>query len=167
MSGTSTEGMLGSWHFSFTVSDIDVSVAFYRDLLGLELIHQQEQDNDYTRSLVGFPDASLRIAQLAVPGQAVGVSGHHLELVEYVVPRGTPYGQGRNRPGAAHLAFCVTDAQATHERLTAAGVRFVSPPQAITAGVNTGGWTCYFLDPDDITLELVQPPPRVLELHPR
>jgi catechol 2,3-dioxygenase-like lactoylglutathione lyase family enzyme len=159
MSQPATQGMLGAWHFSFTVSDIDASVAFYRDLLGLELIHQQDQDNDYTRALVGFPDASLRIAQLAVPGQPVGISGHHLELVEYVVPRGAPYGQGRNRPGAAHLAFCVTDAPATHRRLSAAGVRFVSPPQAITSGVNTGGSTCYFLDPDDITLELVQPPP--------
>ncbi|MEV1179498.1 VOC family protein, partial [Nonomuraea sp. NPDC049784] len=39
-----------------------------------------------------------------------------------------------------------------------AGVRFVNPPEAITAGVNRGGYACYFLDPDDITLELVQPP---------
>jgi catechol 2,3-dioxygenase-like lactoylglutathione lyase family enzyme len=149
----------GTWHFSFTVADIEASVAFYRDLLGLELIHQQDQDNEYTRRLVGFPDASLRIAQLAVPGEPRGPSGHHLELVEYVVPRGAPYGPERNRPGASHLAFCVADAQAAYESLRAGGVRFVSPPQAITAGVNTGGFTCYFLDPDDITLELVQPPP--------
>ena len=151
--------ILGTWHFSFTVRDIDASVAFYRDLLGMELIHQQDQDNEYTRALVGFPDASLRIAQLAVPGEPRGLSGHHLELVEYVVPRGAPYEPERNRPGASHLAFCVSDARATHERLVTAGVRFVSPPQAITTGVNTGGFTCYFLDPDDITLELVQPPP--------
>ena len=40
-----------------------------------------------------------------------------------------------------------------------AGVRFVNPPEVITAGVNRGGYACYFLDPDEITLELVQPPP--------
>jgi catechol 2,3-dioxygenase-like lactoylglutathione lyase family enzyme len=101
--------ILGTWHFSFTVSDIEASVAFYRDLLGLELIHQQEQDNAYTRALVGFPDASLRIAQLAVPGEPRGISGHHLELVQYVVPKGAPFGPERNRPGAGHLAFCVAD----------------------------------------------------------
>lgn len=150
--------ILGTWHFSFTVSDIDASVAFYRDVMGMELIHQQDQDNDYTRALVGFPDASLRIAQLAMPGEPRGLSGHHLELVEYLVPRGASYGPERNRPGASHLAFCVADARATYERLRAVGVRFVSEPQAITAGINTGGWTCYFLGPDDITLELVQPP---------
>ena len=35
---------------------------------------------------------------------------------------------------------------------------FVSPPNLIKAGVNRGGYACYFRDPDGITLELVQPP---------
>jgi catechol 2,3-dioxygenase-like lactoylglutathione lyase family enzyme len=148
----------GVWHFSFTVGDLDRSVDFYQRVLGLELVHRQEQANPYTRALVGFPDAELRIAQLRVPGQPRGTSSHDLELVEYVVPRGDPHGGGRNRPGASHLALTVDDALAEHERLLAEGVRFVSPPQLITAGVNAGGFTCYFVDPDEITLELVQPP---------
>jgi catechol 2,3-dioxygenase-like lactoylglutathione lyase family enzyme len=148
----------GMWHFSFTVSDIQRSVAFYRDVLGLVLVHQQDQSNEYTRRLVGYPDAELRIAQLAIPGQDRSVSTHDLELVEYTVPRGQPFGPGRHRPGASHLALCVADAVAEHARLAEQGVAFVSEPQEITAGVNRGGFTCYFLDPDDITLELVQPP---------
>ncbi|MER6005481.1 VOC family protein [Nonomuraea angiospora] len=150
--------MRGVWHFSFTVSDLDRSVEFYRDLLGFALVHRQEQDNDYTRRLVGYPDAVLRVAQLAVPGQPRGVSTHDLELVEYVRPTGAPRDPARHLPGAAHLALTVEDALAEHARLAAAGVRFVNPPEAITAGVNRGGYACYFLDPDDITLELVQPP---------
>ncbi|MBB5783879.1 VOC family protein [Nonomuraea jabiensis] len=150
--------MKGVWHFSFTVSDLDRSVEFYRDLLGFALVHRQEQDNDYTRRLVGYPDAVLRVAQLAVPGQPRGVSTHDLELVEYVRPKGAPRDPARHLPGTAHLALTVEDARAEHARLAAAGVRFVNPPEAITAGVNRGGYACYFLDPDDITLELVQPP---------
>ncbi len=150
--------MRGVWHFSFTVADMDRSVDFYTRVLGLELVHRQEQANAYTAALVGFERASLRIAQLSVPGQARGISSHDLELVEYVEPRGLPYGGGRHRPGASHLAFTVEDARGEYGRLIAEGVRFVSPPQAITAGVNEGGYTCYFLDPDEITLELVQPP---------
>ncbi|WP_431922826.1 VOC family protein [Nonomuraea jabiensis] len=150
--------MRGVWHFSFTVSDLDRSVEFYRDLLGFALVHRQEQDNDYTRRLVGYPDAVLRVAQLAVPGQPRGVSTHDLELVEYVRPKGASRDPARHLPGAAHLALTVEDAPAEHARLAAAGVRFVNPPEAITAGVNRGGYACYFLDPDDITLELVQPP---------
>ena len=152
--------MRGVWHFSFTVSDIEQSIRFYRDLLGLELIHRQEQNNEYTRKLVGYPDAHLKVADFAVPGQAQGRSGHNLELVEYVSPKGKRGDIGTCNPGAAHLGFIVDDIHAMYERLTAAGVKFFTPPNAITAGINKGGFVCYFYDPDQIVLEMIQPPPR-------
>jgi catechol 2,3-dioxygenase-like lactoylglutathione lyase family enzyme len=152
----------GIWHFSFTVADLDRSIAFYRDVLGFELIHTQEQTNEYTRRLVGYPDASLKIAQFAIPGQPRDLSTHDLELVEYVSPKGTRGDSNICNPGAAHLAMAVDDIHGRYERLAAAGVSFVSPPNHRTAGVNAGGYTCYFRDPDDIVLELVQPPPHRL-----
>ncbi|MQA77421.1 MAG: hypothetical protein GEV10_02890 [Streptosporangiales bacterium] len=148
----------GVWHFSFTVADLDRSVAFYVDQLGFVLVHTQEQSNEYTSRLVGYPDAHLRVAQLAVPGQPRGLSSHDLELVQYVHPKGSRGEAEICNPGAAHLALTVDDAHAQYDRLVAAGVRFYSPPNAITAGVNEGGWTCYFEDPDEIVLEMVQPP---------
>jgi catechol 2,3-dioxygenase-like lactoylglutathione lyase family enzyme len=148
----------GVWHFSFTVEDIERSIHFYRDLLGFELIHTQEQRNAYTSRLVGYADAHLKVAQFAIPGQPRGVSTHDLELVEYVHPRGARGDINICNPGAAHLALCVDDIQARHDVLLGAGVRFNSPPTAITAGVNAGGFTCYFRDPDQIVLEMVQPP---------
>jgi lactoylglutathione lyase len=153
--------ILGTWHFSFHVYDIDASVAFYRDVLGLELVHQQEQSNEYTSRLVGYPGASLRVAQLSYRDAPSGtLSSHLLELVEYVSPRGEERSPERFNVGTGHLAFRVSDIQAEYERLVQAGVQFVSPPNHITAGVNAGGGTCYFVDPDGITLELVQAPQR-------
>lgn len=149
----------GLWHTSFTVADLERSLAFYRDLLGLEVVVSQEQDNAYTRRLVGMADARLRVAQLRVPGAALGPSGHHLELVEYLAPRDEPLQVRTSRPGAPHLAFVVRDLPTIYRRLLEAGVPFVSPPVAIEAGVNGGGMTVYLRDPDGITLELVQPPP--------
>jgi catechol 2,3-dioxygenase-like lactoylglutathione lyase family enzyme len=153
----------GIWHFSFTVADIERSISFYRDLLGCELVHRQRQDNEYTRRLVGLSDAVLEIAQFRIPGAAIPVSGHHLELVQYVRPEGNRGDTGINNPGAAHLALVVEDATAEYERLRGCGVTFVSPPNAITAGVNAGGATCYFRDPDAIVLEILQPPAHRLE----
>ena len=150
--------LAGLWHVSFTVSDLDRSLAFYRDLLGLELIHAQEQANEYTRRLVGYADAHLRVAMMRIPGAPLGPSGHHLELVEYVVPRGQRADVATKNPGAPHLAFVVRDIQAAYRRLLDAGVVFRSEPVAITEGRNRGGYTVYFLDPDGITLELSQPP---------
>ncbi len=42
--------------------------------------------------------------------------------------------------------------------------RFRSEPVAIEAGINRGGYTVYFLDPDDITLEIIQAPQGVIPL---
>ena len=148
------------WHFSFTVADIDRSVDFYTNVLGMELVHTQEQHNEYTAKLVGYENAHLKVAQLVVAAQNRERSGHLLELVEYVFPDCDPTDTATCRPGSAHLAFQVDDCRKEYERMTALGVRFKSPPNAITAGINKGGFTCYFLDPDDITLEILQAPPR-------
>lgn len=151
-------GTYGVWHFSFTVSNLDTAVAFYRDLLGFTLVHRQTQDNEYTQRLVGYPGARLEVAQLTVPGQPRGMSTHDLELVQYVTPEGTRGDRQIKDPGQAHLAIAVSDADATYERLMAAGVEFISAPNAITAGVNRGGKACYFRGPDDIVHELLEPP---------
>jgi hypothetical protein len=43
--------------------------------------------------------------------------------------------------------------------MKAPGVKFkADKPIAIEAGVNKGGYTIYFTDPDGITHEMVQPP---------
>jgi lactoylglutathione lyase len=145
-------------HFSFTVSDIERSIDWYTRVLGLELVHRQRQDNEYTQILVGIPGAVLEVAQFAVPGAPPARSTHMLELVEYVTPRGAP-----SAPltvisvGCPHLALMVDDIHERYARMHQEGVEFVSPPVEITAGANNGGFTCYFRDPDGITLEILQP----------
>jgi len=146
-------------HFSFTVSDLDRSVEWYTNVLGLELVHRQDQDNDYTRQLVGVPGAVLRVAQLKVPGADPKYSTHMLELVEYTKGADeTEVDLPINRTGMAHLAFIVNDLEERYERMVAAGVTFKNPPVRVTAGANTGALACYLLDPDGCTLELMQFP---------
>jgi catechol 2,3-dioxygenase-like lactoylglutathione lyase family enzyme len=148
----------GVWHFSFTVSDIQQSIAFYRDILGMELVHTQEGNNAYTRKLVGYPDAHIRVAMFKTPAGTCSPSHHVLELVEYVAPEGIAIDTSTCNVGSAHMAFVVDDIFATYEAWRQQGVRFKSDPVAIEEGINQGGYTVYFLDPDDITLEIIQPP---------
>lgn len=155
--------LLDTLHFSFTVSSIERSIAWWCDVLGLELVHRQRQENAYTPILVGIPGAVLEIAQFAIPGVSPGRSTHMLELVEYVTPRGTvERGPATNEVGAAHLAFLVDDLPERYERMAAAGVAFRNPPVEITEGANRGGMAAYLHDPDGITLELLQPSPERL-----
>ena len=152
-------GVSGILHTGLTVSDLDRSVVFYRDLLGLELIAQWDSSQPYLRTVVGFPDGELRIALLRLPGEA-GAAGHHLELLEYRVPRGARGDPRTCNPGNVHVAFRVEDLDATYHELRAKGVRFKSAPVEVTHGRNRGAKAVYLLDPDDITLEMMQPPAR-------
>ncbi len=150
----------GFWHVSFTVRNIEASVKWYTEVLGLEYVRSQEQANEYTARLVAFPNAHLKVAQLRVPGETIPLSRHHIELVEYVNPRGDDIPLDTNRTGVGHWAFMVDDIHKEFERMLALGVKFkAEKPVAIEAGVNKGGYTIYFYDLDGITLELIQPPP--------
>jgi catechol 2,3-dioxygenase-like lactoylglutathione lyase family enzyme len=145
------------FHFSFTVSDIEASIIWYRDVLGLEFVHRQRQENEYTRQLVGMPDAIMEVAQFKVPGIGPRLSTHVIELVQYVQPIGEQHHHRLNDVGTPHIAFLVTDIQSLYDRLLAAGVRFRTPPIRIAAGVNQGGLVCYFHDPDGFLLEMQEP----------
>jgi catechol 2,3-dioxygenase-like lactoylglutathione lyase family enzyme len=147
----------GIFHTGITVSDLDRSIAFYRDCLGLELVTRWESSQPYLRTVVGFPDAELRIALLRVPAMAAGVSGHHIELLEYRAPRGQRGDARTCNPGNAHVAFVVEDLDRVYADLSARGVRFKSAPVAVTHGRNAGAKAVYLLDPDDVTLEFIQP----------
>lgn len=149
----------GFWHVSFTVSNLERSVQWYTEVLGLEYVRGQVQANAYTSKLVGFPGIHLKVAQLRVPGLLVPRSLHHIELVEYVNPRGVDIPLDTNRTGVGHWAFQVDDMMTEYARMKALGVNFKSEPNYIAEGVNKGGYAVYFTDPDGITLELVQPPP--------
>lgn len=142
-------------HFSVTVADLERSLRWYANALGLEMLSRQRSDNAYTRAIVGMDDAVLEVAFLGLPGD----SQPRLELIEYVEPRGEPPSLATNLPGVAHLAFEVADIDAALERLAAAGTEPVNPPVEIDRGVNRGMRACYLRDPDGFTIELMEPPP--------
>lgn len=154
------------FHVGFVVRDLDASIAFYTDGLGLRLRHRQIQDNDYTRALVGYENARLRIAQLQLPEGDPPPSGHVLELIEYEEPQGGPADPERNTMGAGHLAFLVDDIEAMTAKLAALGAAPLGAPCEITEGINKGGKAVYLHDPDGATLELLQPADRREEARP-
>jgi catechol 2,3-dioxygenase-like lactoylglutathione lyase family enzyme len=143
-------------HTGYTVSDLDRSVGFYRDLLGCEVIAEQEKQGGYLAAIVGYPDAHVRMAHLRVPG-----GEHVLELFQYLSPAGSRADVQPPNVGASHLCFVVDDLPATYDRLREGGVTsFVSPPVEVDTGMNRGGFALYLRDPDGITVELFQPPQR-------
>jgi lactoylglutathione lyase len=140
-------------HTGLTVRSLPRSLAFYRDVLGMDVVFEQEKERGYLAAIVGYPDAHVRMAQLAFPG-----GEHRLELFEYVVPepRGEP-GEPRD-VGITHVCLVVDDIDALARRLEAAGASLFSDPVPVDTGANAGGRGVYLRDPDGIVLELFQRP---------
>jgi lactoylglutathione lyase len=141
----------GVSHFGIQVEDIDRSVRFYGDVLGLELLTRWVRDQEYIRELVGYPGVELHVAVFRLPR-----SDAFLEILEYRNVERHAVDPATANPGTAHLCLYVDDLDALHERLVAAGVRFVSPVKSPDVGPNRGGKAVYMLDPDGIRIELLE-----------
>jgi lactoylglutathione lyase len=151
-------------HLGLTVADIERSIHFYRDLLGMTLIRRRPHaDNDYLALQTGYPGVVLNVASFKVSPD----SPQSLEVVQYMNHVGSLAETATNRPGNIHLCLTVDDLRACHADLKSKGVRFKSEPVAITAGPNAGGLVVYFYDPDGYTLELFQPVKSVYPHHAR
>ena len=143
-------------HTGFVVSDMERSLEFYQDLLGLKQERNQILEGEFISELVGYPDARLHIVYLGT-----GDLRHSVELIQYLNPAGTPGTMPeRHHVGASHLGVIVDDLDAIHAELSSRGVRFVSPP-AIRPGAvyPMASKGCYMQDPDGNWLELLERPP--------
>src|SRR5437870_5628111 len=117
----------GAHHTSFTVANLERSLAFFRDLLGLELVFVREVRDEYFGRIVGHAGAVVKAALLRLPG------GHHVELFEYLQPAGRSYQPRPCDPGSVHLSLLVQDLSALYADLHGKGADFVSAPVLITA----------------------------------
>jgi catechol 2,3-dioxygenase-like lactoylglutathione lyase family enzyme len=137
-------------HTGFAVEDLDRSVRFYTEGLGLERYNRVLSDSPGISGVVGHENASLDIALL------VGVDGHTLEIIQYLNPVGEPSDpesqRKRARFGAAHLCFVVQDIEATYSKLLGLGGTKLNPPVGVFEGLSA----CYLQDPDGNWLELIE-----------
>jgi lactoylglutathione lyase len=138
-------------HTGLQVANLERSLAFYRDVLGLELVFAWNPQAPYVGELVGYPDVDLHAAILRPPDSDV-----FLELLEYRNVERHPVDTRTANPGTAHVAFFVEGLDDLYERLVAAGVGAVSAPVTPTIGPNKGGRAVYMIDPDGIRVELIE-----------
>ncbi len=153
--GRSSFRVLAAEHTGFTVSDLERSLVFWRDVLGFDLSHRAHHTGELAARITGVPDAEILIAVLKAPG-------HRVELLQYLAPPErirAPLPPGA--VGAAHLALLVDDLDALLETITAAGWEAAGAGQTLTSGPNAGRRAVYARDADGTTIEFMQPPPAV------
>jgi catechol 2,3-dioxygenase-like lactoylglutathione lyase family enzyme len=141
-------------HTGITVSNLERSLAFWRDVLGFELSHRAHQTGELAAEITGVPGAEISLAVLRTSG------GHKIELLEYLAPADRKQYVGL-RPcdvGSVHLALTVDNLDAVLEKVAASGWKAGRQPQTLKTGPNAGKRVIYVRDPDGTTIEFMQPP---------
>ena len=139
-------------HVGITVKDLDASIRFYHDVLGLEFSNEPSPwfDGPELGPAVGVPGAALRQVSLLLGDTT-------LELLEYKSPPSQTEGPLMSQSlGASHVAFVVDDVAAKKAELEAQGIEFYSDVNLVDEGVLAGWRWVYFEDPDGYPLELVE-----------
>jgi catechol 2,3-dioxygenase-like lactoylglutathione lyase family enzyme len=147
-------GLLGIQHVSSTVRDLGETLAWYREVFGIEPHITMQAEGPELSAGLRVPGAKLDVAFLKVGAATV-------ELIEYVGPDDTRDDVALRRcdHGASHICFEVQDIQTAHAHLVEHGVDCYDPPQYVPAGPLEGAWFLYFDGPEGLQYELHQMPP--------
>jgi predicted enzyme related to lactoylglutathione lyase len=142
----------GVGNFSHIVADLDKSLAFYRDVIGLQpnAPPRPFDGNVAIMKLGNTPNAQSRFVALRVPGSAIGV-----ELIEYKDIERNPARPRFQDPGAANLIVRVRDLDAVVERVRKSGAKILTVA-GTPATIGNGGRVMFIQDPDGFVVELAQ-----------
>jgi methylmalonyl-CoA/ethylmalonyl-CoA epimerase len=128
-------------HVGVAVADLDEAIAFYRDVLGMKLAHQEVNEAQGVREAM----------------MSVGNSGSHVQLLAPLTPESTiAKFLDRSGPGVQQVAYRVDDLDAVSVTLRGRGLRLLYE----TPRPGTSGSRVNFIHPKDaggILIELVEP----------
>ncbi|MEP6842862.1 MAG: VOC family protein [Pseudolysinimonas sp.] len=144
----------GYWHAGVSVSDMERSLVFYRDLLGLEQVSDRVVRTASVIEVTGTAVDAIRVCMLKVPGEDL-----YLELLEYGAPG--PLADRNtiaSEPGTGHVCFYVDDLVAVWNQLHGVGVESPSGGPVDFSERTPGTWCIYLRDPDGFLVELFEGP---------
>jgi methylmalonyl-CoA/ethylmalonyl-CoA epimerase len=141
--GSVLPGLLGLDHVGVAVSDLETAISFYRDVLGLRVVHRED-------------NLEQQVTEVMLTGSEGGPVGNQLQLLtpltensvlkRFLVRRGS---------GLHHVAYAVSDVRSASRILRQCGVRVLyDAPRAGTRGSQIN-----FVHPKDtggVLLELVE-----------
>lgn len=136
-------------HVGISVRDLNKSVKFYTEVMGMEEGIRVSHKGDTISRVVAVEDTEVDVCYVT-KGQ------HRLELIEYKnkdnAKLNTTY-QSQDDPGLVHIAFIVDDVEETYQTIKDLGYEFNSPPMVTR---ENGPRIAFFRGPDNVIIELYQ-----------
>lgn len=132
---STSEIQFGLDHVMLRVLDLERSLAFYRDILGMHVVrHTDYESGRFTNVFLSFDQSTQSSLELT-----------------WNWDQKEPYERG----GAfGHLALMVQDVHQAVRYLEEQGVRIKTPPKQMNHGKRT---IAFVFDPDEYLIELVEP----------
>ena len=135
-------------HTGIVVSDMDRSLEFYRDLLGMDVWADFQDNSAYAQAVTGVPGAHIWMIKLQAK------DGGSIELLKYLShPQTVPQPRRACDVGVNHIALHIDDIDSLYENLKQHGIHFNAPPTVSTDG---GAKVTYCRDPEGVLVELVE-----------
>ncbi len=137
--------VIGLQHASATVTDLEQSVKFYRDTLGLDYLGTRHMSPEKVYQFFNLQGVTAKYGWFMAGRSTV------LELYQFDPVDNGPFTFTPNKPGPHHFALEVRNLDAFFRELMTMGVKSVSPPEFIQGGFKVA----YIKDPDGIVIELI------------
>ena len=142
-------------HVGITVSNIENSIKFYRDILGLTLKGQAVMEGKETDALFAMNNCKVKIAYL---NGSDNIMSPPIELLEFVNNKTIKDKPQLNKISISEICFRVDNIEKVYKHLIDNNVEYLSEPQEFdfTAYGFSKSKALYFKDPDGIILELME-----------
>jgi len=135
-------------HFGIAVEDIEKSLYFYKDLLGLQIIREMDESGNYIDNMLDLSGVKVKTVKLSAPNGPTLV-----ELLEFKSHKEKKKFRNIYDIGASHIAFTVYDIEECYKILSKNGIKFNAPPQN---SPDKYAKVTFCNDPDGTPVELVQ-----------
>jgi len=134
-------------HVGVVVKNLETSLHFYKDLLGLKIRKEMEEESSYIDTVLGLKNVRLKTVKLMPPP-----GGGSVELLYYYFPSSpqrTPC--AIHERAITHFALTIENLDQEYDRLVQQGVKFNSSPKIAPDG---GVKVVFCQDPDGNYIEL-------------
>jgi glyoxylase I family protein len=139
-------------HVAVTVSDLDRSLRFYCDLLGLKRESDHDLDGEIISRMAGKERVRMKVVRLICPE----TPEVRIDLQQYLEPPGKQSDSNLGDVANSHFCVEVKDMEKAYSRLQSEGVEFFSAPVTFDLEHEGKIHCVFFLDPDGYVLELTE-----------
>lgn len=143
-------------HVGITVSDIDKSISFYKDILGLKWKGELIMEGTETDLLFNRENCKVRVAYLQSGDDIIAPP---IELIQFIDDPALNDQGDLHKTSISEICFKVHDIDSVYQHLINHHVDCLSKPQTFDFTKYGFGKSkaLYFKDPDGIVLELMEP----------